>query len=111
MGEEEIRAIVQERDAERSLRLGLEQRIAELEGENQRARSAAEEAARALAIRAELHKLGIAKVDLAFKAVNDEIVRGADGNLAARDGTEMKQWLGRFAAENPELLPARLTGG
>ena len=43
------------------------------------------------------------KIDLAYRAVKDD--------LAERDTTEMREYLARFAAENPELLPARLAGG
>lgn len=96
---------------ERRRRESLEQRVNELVAETERARAKAEEAERSAAIRAELQKLGVAKVDLAYKAVKDEIVRGEDGRLVTHDGGEMKEHLGRFVAENPELLPARLAGG
>jgi len=84
----DIRAIVQELADERRRREGLEQKVIELE--------------RGTAIRAELQRLGVAKVDLAYKAVKDE---------APPDGAEMKEFLARFVGENPELLPARLAGG
>jgi len=61
-----------------------------------------EEAERGSAIRAELQRLGVAKIELAYKAVRDEV---------PRDSGEMKNFLEQFVGENPELLPARLAGG
>jgi hypothetical protein len=89
MAEEmDIRAVLEELAEERRRREGLEKRI--------------EEAERGSAIRAELQKLGVAKLDLAYKAVKDEV---------PRDGGEMKEFLKKFVGENPELLPARVAGG
>ncbi len=96
---------------ERRRRESLEQRVNELVAENERSRQKAEEAERSTAIRAELQKLGVAKVELAYKAVKDEIQRADDGRLMAQDGAELRDYLTRFVGENPELLPARLTGG
>lgn len=96
---------------ERRRRESLEQRVNELVAETDRARAKAEEAERSSSIRAELQKLGVAKVELAFKAVKDEIQRSEDGRLVAQDGADMKDYLTRFVGDNPELLPARLTGG
>ncbi len=64
----------------------LERRVNELVAENQRSRKMAEEADRSATIRAELQRLGVAKVDLAFKAVKDEIFRAEDGGCW-REGT------------------------
>ena len=89
MAEEmDIRAVLDELAEERRRREGLEKRV--------------EEAERGSAIRAELQKLGVAKLDLAYKAVKDEV---------PRDGGEMKEFLKKFVGENPELLPARVAGG
>lgn len=96
---------------ERRRRESLEQRVNELVAENERSRAKAEEVERSAAIRSELQRLGVAKVDLAYRAVKDEIVRSEDGRLVAQDGAEMKDYLTHFVGENPELLPARLTGG
>jgi hypothetical protein len=96
---------------EKRRRETLEQRVNELVAENERARAKAEEAERSSTIRAELQKLGVAKVELAYKAVRDEIVRGDDGRLQAQDGADYRDYLHRFVGDNPELLPARLTGG
>ena len=86
--ETDIRAVLDELAEERRRRESLEKRV--------------EEAERGSAIRAELQKLGVAKLELAFKAVKDEV---------PRDAGEMKEFLENFVEENPELLPARLAGG
>jgi hypothetical protein len=96
---------------EKRRRETLEQRVNELVAENERARAKAEEAERSSTIRAELQKLGVAKVELAFKAVRDEIVRAEDGRLQSQDGVDFRDYLNRFVGDNPELLPARLAGG
>ncbi len=99
---------------ERKRREHLERRMNELVAENQRSRKTAEEAERSSAVRAELQRLGVAKIDLAFKAVQDGIVRTEDGRLVARgDGGEVsvKEYLTGFVNENPEFLPTRISGG
>ena len=65
-------------------------------------------------IRSELQRLGVTKVDLAFKAVKEDIQRTNDGRLVARtDSGEvgMRDYLTGFLNENPELLPGRIHGG
>jgi hypothetical protein len=123
MGEEnDIRAIVQsvmqeflggqtELAEERKRRESLEQRVNELVTENQKARTAAEAADRSSAIKAELQKLGVAKVDLAYRAVKDDVYRSEDGRLMAQGGADVREYLTQFVNENPELLPARMSGG
>jgi hypothetical protein len=99
---------------ERKRREQLERRVNELVEENKRSRQMAEEAERGAAVRAELQRLGVAKVDLAFKAVQEGIVRTEDGRLVARsDAGEVpvKDYLTSFVNENPEFLPARISGG
>ena len=99
---------------ERRRREQLERRVNELVEENKRSRLVAEEAERGSAVRSELQRLGVAKVDLAFKAVQDAIVRTKDGRLIARgeDGElPVKEYLTAFVSENPEFLPARIAGG
>ena len=86
--ETDIRAVLDELAEERRRRESLEKRV--------------EEAERGSAIRAELQRLGVAKIELAYKAVRDEV---------PRDSGEMKNFLEQFVGENPELLPARLAGG
>jgi hypothetical protein len=99
---------------ERKKREQLERRLNELVEENRRSRAMAEEVDRGASIRAELQRLGVSKVDLAFKAVKDEIVRAEDGRLVARTDTgevTVRDYLSRFLHENPELLPGRIQGG
>ncbi len=99
---------------ERKRREQLEQRMNELVQENQRTRQLAEEAERSAAIRAELQRLGVGKVDLAYRVVRDDIQRAEDGRLMARTeqgALPMKEYLSQFVNENPELLPARIAGG
>ncbi len=52
---------------ERKRREQLERRLNELVEENKRSRKAAEDAERSSTVRAELQRLGVAKVDLAFQ--------------------------------------------
>ena len=99
---------------ERKRREQLERRLNELVEENKRSRRQAEEAERGSAVRAELQRLGVAKIDLAFKAVQDGVVRTEDGRLVARTDTgeiPMKEFLASFVNDNPEFLPARISGG
>lgn len=99
---------------ERKRREQLERRVNELVDENKRSRQVAEEAERSSNIRAELQKLGVAKVDLAYRAVQNDIFRGEDGRLMARTGqgeAAAGEYLRQFVADNPEFLPARIVGG
>lgn len=99
---------------ERRRREQLEKRMNELVEENKRSRDLAEEAQRDATIRAELQKLGVTKVDLAFKAVQDGVVRTEDGRLVARGENgdlPVSEYLASFVQENPEFLPARIAGG
>jgi hypothetical protein len=96
---------------ERKRREDLEKRVNDLVQENHRSRQMADEAER---IRTELQRLGVAKVDLAYRAVKDDIQRRDDGQLIARSGpgeVSLRDYLAQFVQENPELLPARMTGG
>ena len=97
---------------ERRKREHLEGKVNELLQENRRSRQLAEEVERGSAIRSELQRLGVAKVDLAFRAVKDDIVRAEDGRLvASQGGMSAREYLTQFVAENPEFLPARIPGG
>jgi len=99
---------------ERRRREDLEKRVNDLVKENLRSRQMADEAERSSSIRTELQRLGVAKVDLAYRAVKDDIQRRDDGQLIARNGPEevsLRDYLAQFVQENPELLPARMTGG
>ena len=99
---------------ERKRREQLERRVNELVQENARSRQMAEEAERNATVRAELQRLGVAKVDLAFKAVRDEVRRAEDGRLVAlgeNGAVSLRDYLTQFVSENPEFLPARNLGG
>jgi hypothetical protein len=99
---------------ERRRREQLEKRLNELVEENKKSRHIAEEAERSSAIRSELQRLGVAKVDLAFKAVQDSVVRTEDGRLLGKSEqgeSPLKEYLSNFVNENPEFLPARISGG
>jgi hypothetical protein len=99
---------------ERRRREQLERRMNELAEEARRSRQAAEEAERSSTIRAELQRLGVAKLDIAYKAVQDGVTRGEDGRLVARGDSgevSLKDYLTQFVGENPEFLPARIAGG
>lgn len=94
-------------DEERRKRSELEQKIQEL---SQRT----EEAERSSSVRTELQRLGVAKIDLAYRAVRDDVFRSEEGQLMGRaaDGSiGLKEYLNRFVEENPEFLPARIAGG
>lgn len=99
---------------ERKRREQLERRVNELVQENTRSRQVAEEADRNATVRAELQRLGVAKVDLAFRAVKDEVRRAEDGRLVAMGesgAVSLRDYLSQFVSENPEFLPARNLGG
>lgn len=99
---------------ERKKREQLERRLNELVEENKRSRQLAEESDRHAQIKSELQRLGVSKVDLAFKIVKDEIVRTPEGALVAKtpDGEKnFREYLTNFVQENPEFLPARIAGG
>src|SRR5579864_2001376 len=99
---------------ERKRREDLERRMDGLVQESERNRQIAEEAHRSSSVRAELQRLGVAKVDLAYRAVKDDIQRGEDGRLIAKGSqgeVPVREYLANFVQENPELLPARITGG
>lgn len=99
---------------ERKRREQLERRVNELIEENARSRQRAEEAERHAAIRAELQRLGVTKVDLAFRVVKDDVRRSEDGQLVAvtdQGLLGLREYLTKFVSENPEFLPARNLGG
>jgi len=99
---------------ERKRREQLESRVNDLVEENKRSRQIAEEAEKSTAIRAELQRMGVSKIDLAYRVVKDDIQRDEEGRLLAKgDQGErpLKEYLTQFVNDNPELLPARITGG
>src|SRR5262249_33123193 len=94
-----VRAVMEELGDRQS----LEKKVNELMAENQRARAAAEAAEKSAAGRAGLRRVGGGKIDLAYRAVKEEVKELA--------GAELRDYVEQFVGENPELLPARLTGG
>lgn len=103
-----------ELEEERKRREQLERRLNELIEENKRSRQMAEESDRHAQIKSELQRLGVSKIDLAFRIVKDEIVRAPDGSLVAKtpEGEKnFREYLSHFVQENPEFLPARIAGG
>ena len=99
---------------ERKRREQLEQRVNELIGENKRNKHLAEEADKQSVVRAELQRLGVAKLDLAFRAIRDDVRRKEDGRMVAKSDhgeLPLREYLEQFVNDNPELLPARIAGG
>jgi hypothetical protein len=99
---------------ERKRREQLERQVNQLVQENQQAKKLAEESDRNVQIRSELQRLGVTKIDLAHKAIKDDIQRTPDGVLVARTAegeVTAKDYLAKFVQENPEFLPARIAGG
>ena len=131
MNDEEIRAVVRaaiaefsngeqarleessrtELAEERQKSEGLRKQVDDLIKETAQFKSKAEEAERHGSIRTELQRIGVRNVDLAYRAVRDEVLRAADGSLQGAGGEPLGEFLAKFARENPELLPARLSGG
>jgi hypothetical protein len=89
-------SLLEELAEERRRREALEQRVNELV-------AAAQAAERSAEIRAELQRLGVTKVELAYRAVKDD--------LAEAPPEKIREYLAKFVAENPELMPARIPGG
>lgn len=100
---------------ERKKREQLEKRLNELVEENRQSKQLAEQTERFSAIKSQLQQLGVAKVELAFRAVRDDISCGEDGRLYARgeDGSNVavQDFLSQWVAANPEFKPARIAGG
>ncbi len=99
---------------ERRRREALEKRLNVMAEENRKSREAADQAERSSKIRNELQALGVQKLEVAYKAVQDEIVRAEDGRLVARTENGevgVREYLANFVHDNPEFLPARIPGG
>lgn len=107
-------AYKRELNEERSKRELLEKRLNEVIDENHKAKAATEALERESRIKAELQRHGVLKLDLAYRAVKDDIQCDSDGTLMARaaDGPlPLKDFVKIFLDDNPELLPARNTAG
>ncbi len=101
-------------DEERRKRETAERKLGELSEENRRTRRHAERAERHSKVQEYLQQLGVQKVHLASRLVQDEIFRGSDGELYAEvKGARVpyQEYLEDFVAENPEFLPPRIAGG
>jgi hypothetical protein len=102
------------RKEETEARASLEQQLQQLKQTAEEYKLRAEAAERGAAVREELRKLGVTNVELAYRAVKEEVVRGGDGRLKGRAGegeVELGEYLSKFVEANPELLPARKLGG
>ena len=107
-------ALKAELQEERRKREVLEKRLNQMAEESRKSRELAEKAERSAKIRSELQALGVTKLDLAYKAVQEDIQRAEDGRLVARgDNGEvgLREYLTNFVHDNPEFLPARIPGG
>jgi hypothetical protein len=107
-------ALKAELQEERRKREALEKRLNQMAEENRKSREVAELAERSSKIKSELQALGVTKVDLAYKAVEDDIQRAEDGRLVVRGETGevgVREYLSNFVNDNPEFLPARIQGG
>lgn len=107
-------AYKRELNEEKSRREQLEKRLNELIEENRKAKATAEALEHEAKIKAELQRQGVSKLDLAYKAVKDDVHRNSDGILIVRNSEgqiPLKQYLQGFLDENPELLPARNIAG
>ncbi len=99
---------------ERRRREQLETQVREL---LQKTRESEVEVARARmtsAVRDQLQKHGVTKVDLAFRVIKDDIRQSEHGDYVARgrDGDlPLQDFVKKFVDENPEFLPPRITGG
>lgn len=92
----------------------LRRQLNMLAEERDRLIRAAKDEARSRAIREELSKAGVQNLKLAFRAVQEDLSLDGDDKLVAlSEGRPMsgEEYLKRFLAANPELLPARVAGG
>ncbi len=104
----------QQLDSERRRSQSLEERVRDLDSLRKEGERKIEEADRNNQVRSKLQELGVRKVDLAMKIVQDDVDRGEDGFLYGRGpggAVGLDSYLKSFVAENPEFLPPRISGG
>lgn len=85
---------------------------ARLEVQQLRAHKLAQD--RELFLKEQIRSLGVRNVDLAFRAVRDDVEQAENGAwMAVQNGERVPalQYLQEFVAQNPELIPARIAGG
>ena len=121
---EAVRAVVTEMMSSERANLGsqekvgevdeLRRQISELSRQRDQMAESIREERRVRLVRDELERLGVGNIDLAYRAVQQDIVFDDTGDpIAMRRGekTSVEEHLRQFVNENPELLPARITGG
>ena len=116
-----LEAVRAAREAE--LSQALEHRVRELETakiqlEEATAKSAQyhaqfKEAEKRNAIVDILRRLGVSNIELAYRAVKENVRQAEDGQYVAEDGkiVPLSEYLEGFVTQNPELLPVRVGGG
>lgn len=131
LGEEDIRRIIEgtvaalaekitpaasaaDESAREEARAALERQVEDLRRSAEEYRSRAEAAERAAAVREELRKRGVTNVELAYRAIREDLTRGENGEIRAKTAggeVALADYLGQFLQSNPELMPARRLGG
>jgi hypothetical protein len=95
-------------------RAALEQQLEELRRSAEEYRTRAEAAEKAATVREELRKRGVTNVELAYRAIREDLTRGESGDIRAKTAggeVALAEYLGQFLQSNPELMPARRLGG
>ncbi len=96
-------------------RAKLARRMEKLEAHALAKEKQAEERERQAAIRSELAGLSVTKTDAAFKIIRDDIYRGEDGKLYAKnaegDEVPLKEYVAGWLKGFPEFQPPRTAGG
>ena len=96
---------------------GVERIVAELEStrrELEQLRSEKLSQDREIFLREQIRSLGVRNVDLAYRAVREDVHKDQDGSWIAEVGgatVPATQFLKQFIARNPDLIPARMILG
>jgi hypothetical protein len=104
----------EEAGRERERQAQSEDRVRDLEGRLREVEARAEAAEKREMIRETLRKSGVQNVELAYRAIRDDVAKNAEGKWVARDGNgelAVTEYVRQFLEANPELLPARIAGG
>jgi hypothetical protein len=89
-------------------------RVRALEEQLREVGARAEAAEKRELIRETLRRSGVQNVELAYRAIRDDVVKSTDGKWIARDESgerAVADYVRQFLDSNPELLPARVAGG